>query len=226
MYELYIANKNYSSWSLRPWLLMKELNIPFTERLERFTDDTTAFRRFSPSGRVPCLHDGATVVYDSLAIVEYLAERHPGVWPQDDAARAWARCACAEMHSGFFTLRGNCGMNCGLRVRLHEISDALRADLDRVEELWTEGIERFGGPFLAGDRFCAVDAFFGPVAFRLQTYQPPVGHVANRYAQRLLELPAMKQWYADALQEPWRDAEHEEDVLLAGKVIEDLRRPL
>jgi glutathione S-transferase len=123
-------------------------------------------------------------------------------------------------------LRSTCGMNCGLRVRLNEVSPALRADLDRIEELWTEGIKRFGGPFLAGSKFSAVDAFFGPVAFRLQTYRPPVGDVANGYAQRLLALPAMQRWYADAIQEPWRDAEHEAEVAAAGTVVEDLRRPI
>jgi glutathione S-transferase len=226
MYDLYIANKNYSSWSLRPWLLMTELNIPFVERMELFSEDVTDFRRFSPSGRVPCLHDDGTVVYDSLAIIEYLAERHAGVWPADNAARAWARCAAAEMHSGFNALRGTCGMNCGLRVRLDEISPVLRADLDRIAELWADGLNRFGGPFLAGGKFCAVDAFFGPVAFRLQSYRPPVGDVANAYAQRLLALPAMQRWYADALREPWRDAEHEADVALVGTVVEDFRLPI
>jgi glutathione S-transferase len=223
MYTLYIANKNYSSWSLRPWLLMTELAIPFAERLEHFSDNLDDFRRFSPSGRVPCLHDGGTVVYDSLAIVEYLAERHAGVWPADGAARNWARCACAEMHSGFTALRNICGMNCGLRVRLNEVSPALRADLDRMEQLWGEGLKRFGGPFLAGDKFTAVDAFFGPVAFRFQSYRPPVGDGANGYVRRLLALPAMQRWYADALKEPWRDAGHDADVAAVGMVVEDLR---
>ena len=124
MYELYIGNKNYSSWSLRPWVLMSELGIVFAEHVVAFDPGTswTKFRAFSPSGKVPCLVDGSTVVWDSLGITEYLAERHAGVWPGEAAARAWARCAAAEMHSGFGALRNTCAMNCGLRVRLHEVT--------------------------------------------------------------------------------------------------------
>jgi hypothetical protein len=122
MYQLHIANKNYSSWSLRPWLLLSELGIPFEERLVTFAQGNgaswQAFRAFSPNGKVPCLHDGERVVWDSLAIAEYLADRHVDVWPSGPDARAWARCAAAEMHSGFAALRNQCGMNCGLRIRL------------------------------------------------------------------------------------------------------------
>jgi glutathione S-transferase len=226
MVQLYIANKNYSSWSLRPWVLMRELAIPFVEHLEPFAADpgSLTFRRFSPTGRVPCLHDGDTVVYDSLAIVEYLAERHDGVWPKHNAARTWARCACAEMHSGFEALRGSCSMNCGIRVRLNGIPPALQADLDRIEELWSEGLARFGGPFLAGQGFSAADAFFAPVAFRFQTYAPPLGPTSAAYARRLLELSSMQRWYADALQEVWRDPAHEADIATAATLMEDLRR--
>jgi len=151
MYTLYIANKNYSSWSLRPWVLMRSLAIPFEERLVPLEQGSCwdSYRRFSPNGRVPCLHDGDTVVWDSLAIVEYLAERHPGVWPGAADARAWARCVAAEMHSGFGALRGQCGMNCGLRVQLAGMSQSLRADVARVDEIWSEGRRRFGGPWLA-----------------------------------------------------------------------------
>src|SRR5690606_8524787 len=126
---------------------------------------------FSPSGKVPCLVDGETVVWDSLAIVEYLAEKHEGVWPSDARARAWARCASAEMHSGFTALRTHCSMTCGQRIRLHEYPDALKRDVDRLCELWRSGLESFGGPFLAGRRFSAVDAYFAPVAFRVQSYE-------------------------------------------------------
>lgn len=230
MYALYIANKNYSSWSLRPWLLLSELGIRFDERLVPFAPGTGsswhAFRAFSPNGRVPCLHDGNTVVWDSLAIAEYLAERHPGVWPSDPAARAWARCAVAEMHSGFSALRNCCSMNCGLRLQLAETSPALRADIARIDELWSEGLARFGGPFLAGDAFGAVDAFFAPVAFRIQTYGLSLGPAAAAYAQRLLGLPGMQRWYADALRETWRDPDHEDEVRQSGVVLEDLRAPL
>jgi glutathione S-transferase len=170
MYTLHIGNKNYSSWSLRPWVLMSERGIPFREELHVFGDGFRGAGGKSPSGKVPCLHDGKRIVWDSYAIAEYLAERHPGVWPADDDARAWARSAAAEMHSGFTALRGECSMNCGLRVRLNAPSDALRADLARIASLWGEGLERFGGPFLAGSTFTAVDAFYCPVAFRVQTY--------------------------------------------------------
>ncbi len=228
MYQLYIANKNYSSWSLRPWSLLSALGIPFDERLVPFTSDSAAnwqaFREFSPNGKVPCLHDGTTVVWDSLSIAEYLAERHADVWPSDPVARTWARCAAAEMHSGFSVLRQQCGMNCGVRVRLRpDLSAALEADIARVDELWSEGLRRFGGPFLAGAGFTAVDAFFAPVAFRVQTYGIQLGDKAAAYAQRLLDLPAMKRWYADALQESWRDAGHEDDVLRSGELLQDLR---
>ena len=129
MYDLFIGNKNYSSWSLRPWVLMRELNIPFRENLVPFggAQNPDAFRGFSPTGKVPCLVDGSITVWDSLAITEYVGERHAGVWPAEAAARAWARCASAEMHSGFFALRNACTMNCGIRVTLKSIDAPLAA---------------------------------------------------------------------------------------------------
>ncbi len=225
MPTLYIANKNYSSWSLRPWVLLRELGIPFEEKLVKFDTGSSwqTFRTFSPSGKVPCLVDGAITVWDSLAITEYLAEAHPGVWPAGKAARAWARCAAAEMHSGFSVLRTQCTMNCGIRVRLHRIDDALARDLARIGELWNEGLQRFGGPFLAGSAFSAADAFFAPVAFRIQTYSPPIDATALAYAQRLLALPSMQDWYRGALAETWRDTGHEAEVAHWGTVTQDLR---
>ncbi|MBP6382576.1 MAG: glutathione S-transferase [Pseudomonadales bacterium] len=226
MYELYVANKNYSSWSLRPWVLMRELGIAFDERLFPFEPGTSfeRFRAFSPTGKVPCLHDGDTVVWDSLAIAEYLAERHAGVWPAGACARAWARSAAAEMHSGFGGLRQRASMSCGQRVQLEEFPADLRTDLARLEALWGEGLARFGGPFLAGAAFGAVDAFYAPVAFRVQTYGLPLAESAAAYAARLLALPAMREWYAAALAEPWRDEPHEADVLAAGTLLQDLRQ--
>jgi len=225
MYTLHIGNKNYSSWSLRPWVLLAELQIPFREELHvfgpGFKGDTEGK---SPSGKVPCLHDGQRIVWDSLAIAEYLAERHPGVWPANEDARAWARCAAAEMHSGYQALRGECSMNCGIRVRLHAPSAALAADLVRLSQVWTEGLERFGGPFLTGKAFTAVDGFFCPVAFRVQTYGLELPAPAAGYAQRLLALPSMKRWYEAGLAEPWRDAPHEEETARLGQVIRDLRK--
>ena len=225
MYELYIANKNYSSWSLRPWVLMRELEIPFSERQQVFKPGSnwSEFRTFSPTGRVPCLHDGETIVWDSLAITEYLAERHAGVWPSDPPARAWARCAAAEMHSGFAVLRDRCAMSCGVRVRLHERPAALESDVRRIAELWAQGLERFGGPFLAGRMFTGVDAFYAPVAFRVQTYGLELPEPGASWVARLLQRPSMQAWYAAALQEPWRDEPHEEEIRQAGSCLADLR---
>ncbi|MFO0679407.1 MAG: glutathione S-transferase family protein [Polyangiaceae bacterium] len=225
MYELYVANKNYSSWSLRPWILLRELGIPFEERLVPFTVSTNwdTYRKFSPSGRVPCLVDDGFAVWDSLAIVEYVAERHPAVWPKDAKTRAWARCVAAEMHSGFGALRGTCSMNCGLRVALHRIDAALAKDVARIDEIWSEGLATFGGPFLAGASFTAVDAFFAPVVFRVNTYGLPVGDAAKGYVERMLARPGMRAWYDAALRETWREPDHEAEALANGTVTADFR---
>ena len=140
MYQLHIANKNYSSWSLRPWVLMTELGIEFEEHFQPFEseDNFEKFRTFSPTGKVPCLVDGDTVVWDSLAIAEYLAERHPGTWPEDNAARAFARCAAAEMHSGFPDLRTICPMNCAITVEMAGVPEGLQRDINRIDELFSQ----------------------------------------------------------------------------------------
>ncbi|NKI73285.1 glutathione S-transferase family protein [Dickeya sp. CFBP 2040] len=225
MYQLHIANKNYSSWSLRPWILLKALDIPFEEILTPFapTPVQAAFKPFSPTGKVPCLIDGDITVWDSLSITEYLAEDHPSVWPQDNAARAWARSAAAEMHSGFSALRNQCSMSCGVRVKLHTITAALQGDIDRLNQLWQEGIERFGGPFLAGAQFSAVDAFFAPVVFRAQTYALPLTGDAAHYVSHLLAHPAMQLWYQQALAETWREPGHEEEIAASGQMVQDWR---
>ncbi len=224
MYQLYIANKSYSSWSLRPWVLMRELHIPFEECLHAFTPGGSyaRFKAFSPTGKVPTLVDGKTVVWDSLAIAEYLAERHDGVWPKDAEARAWARCAAAEMHSGFGVLRDRCSMVCGVRVKLREMPDALNKDIARLGELWNEGLKRFGGPYLAGKSFTNADAFFAPVAFRIQTYGLNLDPTAQVYAQRLLDLPSMREWYEASLKETMRD-EHDDSPLRYGDIVQDFR---
>ncbi len=225
MLTLFIANKNYSSWSLRPWVLMTELGISFEERLVPFGGaEPNKFREFSPSGKVPCLIDGTTVVWDSLAIIEYLAEQEPRVWPRDVVARAWARCAAAEMHSGFTHLRNLCTMNCGVRIRIDPFPTELLVDWGRIAELWSEGLSRFGGPFLAGSQFTAVDAFFAPVAFRAQTYSPPLPDDCQRYVERMLNLPSMQKWYSDALDEPWREEHHEAEARRVGVWLSDLRK--
>jgi glutathione S-transferase len=225
MYTLHIGNKNYSSWSVRPWVLLTELGIPFHERLHVFGPEFSAKSEGgSPSGKVPCLHDGERIIWDSLAIAEYVAERRPGVWPKDDGARAWARSASAEMHSSFGALREICSMNCGVRIQLNSTStDALKGDLARLVELWDDGFKRFGGPFLAGKSFGAVDAFFCPVAFRVQTYGLALPGPAMAYVERLLALDSMKKWYDAAVKETFRDPPHEADIPRYGKVVKDLR---
>ena len=227
MYTLHIANCAYSSWSLRPWALLHALGIPFETQLHPFVPGGSAerFRAFSPTGKVPVLHDGPTVVWDSLAIVEYVAERHPGVWPADPAARAWARCASAEMHAGFGALRQRCSFQVGLRVRLHTVDPALQRDLDRMDALWQEGLARFGGPYLAGATFTAVDAFFSPIPFRLRTYGLALGPAAMDYAARLLATPTLRAWDEAGLAEPFRDAEHDREIAAQGTILADLRAP-
>ena len=225
MYELWIANKNYSSWSLRPWVLLRALSIPFTERLVPFGPGSNwrSFRTFSPSGTVPALRDGDVTIWDSLAIIEYLAERHDGVWPVDAAARAFARCAAAEMHAGFGTLRAQCPMNVGVRIILHERTQELRHDVERLNELWSEGLARFGGPYLAGLSFSAVDAFFAPVAFRVRTYDLHLQDAAAAYPSRLMQHPAMQEWEQQAIGESWREPEHEAQIAASGTLTSDLR---
>lgn len=182
-----------------------------------------AFRSFSPSGTVPALISTQGAVWDSLAIIEFLAEQYKSVWPADQQARTWARCASAEMHSGFGALREICSMSCGVRIDLREISPALQKNITRIDELWCEGMDRFGGPFLAGENFSAVDAFFAPVVFRVQTYGLVLSAKAHAYVQHMLEFPAMQSWYEQALQEVWRDVPHDEQCLRVGDVVEDFR---
>ena len=226
MKKLYIANKNYSSWSLRPWVLMHELNIPFEEKLQPLSSGSSwqEFRNFSPNGMVPCLSDSGNVVWDSLSIIEYLAESYPNVWPDSISARAWARSASAEMHSGFSHLRNLCTMNCGLRIELKQMTEGLQKDINRIDELWNQGIKQYKGPYLAGDSFTAVDAFYAPVVFRIQTYDLKLSTLSQEYCTRLLSLNSMKTWYKQALQESWREPGHEQDAIQCGKILNDYRK--
>ena len=205
---------------------MKELNIPFQEIFHPFGHDTdwNDYSKINPSGLVPCLIDKNQIVWDSLAIVEYLAERHTDVWPKNNHARSWARCASSEMHSGFFSLRNICSMSCGVRVELKEISPSLKIDISRIDELWHDGLNRFNGPFLAGKKFTAVDAFFAPVVFRFQTYGIQLSIDSQKYMEKLLSLDSMKLWYEEALNELYRDTEHESEISANGKITVDLRR--
>lgn len=224
-YTLITANRNYSSWSLRPWVLMKALGIAFTDRIEPFTKPVNydEFRAFSPTGQVPVLIDGEETVWDSLGIVLHLAQRHAGIWPEDAAARTFATCAVAEMHGGFGALRNDCTMNVGVRVTPRPMRAALLQDVARVRELFETGLARFGGPWLAGARFTALDAFFAPVAFRVRTYGLDVG-AGQAWVDRVIAHPAMQQWETEALAETWREVGHEEDLLSCGAIIADYRQ--
>lgn len=204
---------------------MRTLGIAFDERLTPFVPGSnwTPFRHFSPSGTVPCLHHEGQTIWDSLAIIEYLAEHHDGVWPEDIKARAWARCAAAEMHSGFAALRQECPMNCAVRVDLNARSEGLERDVMRLDELWQQGFSQFGGPYLAGAEFSAVDAFFAPVAFRVRSFAIQLSPASMRYVSLLLNMEAMLQWDAAAIIEPWVDQSHEDEILTAGTVVEDRR---
>jgi glutathione S-transferase len=202
--KLVITNKNYSSWSLRPWLLLKQLEIPFTEEKIGLNDPSfkARVRALSPAGLVPVLVDGDLVVWDSLAIVEYLAERFPdrGVWPAARAARARARSVCAEMHAGFKALRARLGMNVELDLPLPVLDLETRRDVARICDIWAD-CARFtnggGGPFLFG-AFSAADAYFAPVVRRFITYEVALPEAARRYVATIDALPTMKEWVAAA----------------------------
>ncbi len=204
--RLVIGNKRYSSWSLRPWLAMTHFAIPFDETLILL--DRPEFKaevaRFSPSGRVPCLVDGDIAVWETLAILEYLAETFPekAIWPRDRAARAHARAIANEMHAGFTGLRAACPMNLRRTFALRDWGDAARADVARIEALWRDARARFGagGPFLFGG-FSAADAMFAPVALRLDGYGWPLAEDTRAYVDAILALPAFRAWKAGADQE-------------------------
>jgi glutathione S-transferase len=205
MYTLYIGNKNYSSWSLRGWLATKLSRAPFREVMVALRGEAApnpGNRTFSPSARVPCLHDDGIVVWDSFAIAEYLAERHAGMWPDDSVARAFARCVAAEMHSGFSALRNEMTMCIRERVDVRPWSTALAGDIARVTEIWAEGRQRFGrgGAYLCG-AFSLADAFYAPVAFRFRTYGVAPDGVAEDYLRALLGNEFVREWERAALEE-------------------------
>jgi glutathione S-transferase len=213
MTKLYIGNKNYSSWSMRPWVLMKQAGIAFEEVMVRFDsfDENSKFKhtilKLNPTGTVPVLQDGDIVVYDTLAICEYLAETHPDkkLWPVDKARRAQARSVCAEMHAGFGSLRSHCGMNIEADLRhqgqlILRDQPAVRADLDRIVQLWVGLLDANGGPMLFGE-FGIADAYFAPVCMRIQTYGLPVPAAISAYVERVRALPSVKTWIDEALTE-------------------------
>ena len=220
MLKLYVGNKNYSSWSMRPWVLLKEARIAFETVMVRFDSfaPESSFKHgigaVSPAGRVPVLLDGEFAIWDTLAIAEYVAEKFPdkSLWPADRLKRARARSVCAEMHAGFAALRNACPMN--IEASLPDIGalawrdkPAVRADLERIVEMWSGLLEAHGGPLLFGD-FSIADAYFAPVCMRLATYGLPVPAGINAYVERVRALPGVAAWIADALAErDFRDFE-------------------
>ncbi len=220
MPKLYIGNKNYSSWSMRPWVLLKQAGIAFEEVKVRFDsfDSNSEFRKtlsqVTPVSKVPVLVDGDLVVWDTLAIAEYVAEQHPDkhLWPADPKARARARSVCAEMHSGFTGLRTHCPMN--IEATLPEVGaliwrdkPSVRTDVQRIIEMWSGLLQEHDGPMLFGE-FTIADAYFAPVCMRLETYALPVPAVITSYVERVCELPGVKAWIDGALAEnDFRDFE-------------------
>jgi glutathione S-transferase len=206
--RLVLGNKNYSSWSLRPWFAMKTVGIPFEDTVISLDDPNfkTRVAELSPAGKVPVLLDGELRVWESLAILEYLADKFPdaGVWPADAAARAHARTVAAEMHAGFASLRRYCPMNIRRPVKARELTPEVQADVRRLDAMWTGCRARFGkgGPFLFG-AVGAADAMFAPVVSRFHTYGIDVSSSARSYMDAVMATPAWSEWTAAALQEPW-----------------------
>ncbi len=220
MLKLVIGNKNYSSWSMRPWVLLKQAGIPFEEVKVRFdsfeagSTFRTTLASVTPVSKVPVLQDGDLAVWDTLAIAEYVAEQFPDkkLWPQDRAARARARSICAEMHSGFTGIRSNCPMN--IEANLPQVGalvwrdkPAVRADVARLVDMWTALLQEHGGPMLFGE-FTVADAYFAPVCMRLKSYHLPVTQNIAAYIERVCALPGVAAWIKDALEEnDFRDFE-------------------
>ena len=207
--KLIVANKSYSSWSFRAWILLAQFKIPFEETVIPLDlpDTRALILQHSPTGKVPALRDGAITVWESLAIMEYVAELYPqkAIWPRGKAARAHARSLAAEMHAGFQALRQHCPMNFRRPVRKIALTEAVEADVARIETAWASARKTFGkaGPFLFG-RFSAADAMFAPVVNRFHIYDIPVSRLTREYMSAVMALPAWKAWIADAEAEEWR----------------------
>ena len=206
--KLVIGNKNYSSWSMRPWIAMKQIGLAFEEVVIPMNQPETRARMLehSPTGLVPTLIDGDVTIFETIAILEYLNDKHPdaGLWPHDIGVRAHARAISAEMHAGFAALRRDCPMNIRRPVRRHEPSPEALAQARRVDALWTDARQRYGagGPFLFG-AFTAADAMYAPVVNRFHTYDVPRSPTAQAYMDAMMALPAWKEWEAASRAEPW-----------------------
>jgi len=212
--HLTLGNKNYSSWSFRPWIALKVAGIPFEETVIPiyYPGSRERFLARSPAGKVPILQDGDVTVWESLAILEYVAEKFPDLWPRDAAARAHARTIASEMHAGFVPLRRQCPMNMWRPVKKLELSPETAANVARIDAMWSDCRARFGhgGPFLFGG-FTAADAMYAPVVSRFHTYGVEVGAVSGAYMRAVMALPAWQEWYAAAVNEEWVLEEDEVD---------------
>jgi glutathione S-transferase len=214
--KLLIGNRNYSTWSLRPWLVLKHFEIPFEDEVVQLSGE--GFREYlatrSPTGKVPVLFDGDLVIPETIAIIEYLADLHPEkpIWPTDIRQRAVARAAAAEMHSAFQSLRSHAPMNLRASHPGKVSMDSVARDLHRLETLWGDLLASSGGPYLFG-AFTAADAMFAPVATRVRTYALPVSDMLGAYVEAIYSLPAFQEWLGLALHEPWIVDEDEIDVI-------------
>jgi glutathione S-transferase len=222
--KLVIGNRNYSSWSVRPWLVLTHFGIPFEEELALLSGEgwKENLRRKSPTARVPVLLDGDLVIPETIAIIEYLAEVHPDrpIWPVPRDDRALARAASAEIHAGFNALRNAAPMNLRASLPGRIPYETVEADLKRVEILWEGLLERSSGPYLFGD-FTAADAMYAPLASRLRTYDLPVSDTATRYVEAIYALPAFQSLLAKAIAEPWTVERDELDIVLSGRPFTD-----
>ena len=219
--KLIFANRNYSSWSLRAWLVLKHFGIPFDEELVQLQGEgwKEIIRKKSPTGKVPVLFDGEAVVPETIAIIEYLNDKYPakGIWPSDRLKRAQARAVSAEMHGGFTPLRKAAPMNLRASHPGKVDFDPIAADLRRIEQIWGDLTSESGGPYLFG-KFTAADAMFAPVATRIRTYALPVSDAAMEYVETIYALPAFQEWLAEAIKEPWIVEDDEIDII-QGRVL-------
>lgn len=218
--KLIFANRNYSSWSLRAWLVLRHFGIPFDEEQVLLNGEgwQETLRRKSPSGKVPVLVDGDVMVPETIAIIEYLNDKYPakGIWPSNRVDRALARAAAAEMHGGFTALRDSAPMNLRASHPGKVDVDVVADDLKRIERIWGDLLSRSGGPYLFG-AFGATDAMFAPVATRIRTYELPVSDLAGEYVEAIYAVPAFQEWLAEAVKEPWVVEQDEIDVINARR---------